>query len=142
MINSLYLVEDDNLFVLIFQIHCSLLNIATSLVPFEYADDVENEFKFFKEITEKPECLFVDVNLKNSTYDGIELVRKINFEYGNDVVIGILSTSTSEEEIAKAVKAGAQFWIVKNDNLEKSLIKWKEDYDLYDKRKASFKVYQ
>ena len=141
MIKSLYLAEDDDLFILMFQIYCSLLDIAANIQTFTFADNVENEFKFFINKEDRPECIFVDVNLKGSTYDGIELTRKINFEYGNDVVIGVISTSESEEEIAKAVKAGAQFWIVKNENLEESLKEWRNDYFNYQTRTAPFKIY-
>jgi CheY-like chemotaxis protein len=89
----------------------------------------------------KPECVFVDLNIIGSSYDGIELIRKINFEYGNNVVIGIISSSNEPEEQAKAVQAGAQFWIIKSDDIEPRLEEFRKDFDNYKKRTAPFKVY-
>ena len=90
----------------------------------------------------KPECVFVDLNLIGSAFDGIELVRRINFEYGNHVIIGIISSSNEPEEQAKAMKAGAQFWIVKSDEIEPRLEEFRKDFDNYKVRKTPFKVYR
>mgnify|MGYP003656274165 CR=1 FL=1 len=49
------------------------------------------------------------MNIIGSSFDGIELTKKINYEYGNGVVIGIISSSQDEVEIAKAQSAGAQW---------------------------------
>jgi hypothetical protein len=46
--------------------------------------------------------VFVDLNIIGSSFDGIELIRKINYDYGNGVVIGIISSSQDEQEIEKA----------------------------------------
>jgi len=75
-------------------------------------------------------------------YDGIELIRKINFEYGNNVVIGIISSSNEPEEQAKAVKAGAQFWIIKSDDIEPRLEDFKNDFPGYKNRTNPFKIYK
>jgi CheY-like chemotaxis protein len=77
-----------------------------------------------------------------SSFDGIELVRRINFEYGNHVIIGIISSSDEPEEQAKAVKAGAQFWIVKSDEIEPRLEEFRQDFEKYKNGKTSFKVYK
>jgi uncharacterized protein with ParB-like and HNH nuclease domain len=71
-----------------------------------------------------------------------ELIRKINFVYGNNVVIGIISSSNEPEEQAKAIQAGAQFWIIKSDDIEPRLEQFKEDYEGYKNRTAPFKVYK
>jgi CheY-like chemotaxis protein len=76
------------------------------------------------------------------SFDGIELIRRINFEYGNNVVIGIISSSNKSDEQAKAIKAGAQFWIIKSDEIEPRLDEFKKDYEGYKKRTAPFKVYK
>ena len=84
----------------------------------------------------------MDLNIIGSSFDGIELIRKINFEYGNNVVIGIISSSNESEEQAKAIKAGAQFWIIKSDDIEPRLEDFKKDYNSYKKRIAPFKIYK
>ena len=114
MLDSILLVDDENLFHLVFEDACSLLDISLSLEAMTSADDAE---VYFKELVEKnqrkPDVIFVDLNIIGSSFDGIELCRRINYVHGDGVVIGIISSSDDEEEQAKAVKAGAQFWIIK-----------------------------
>ena len=145
MIESILLVDDEDLFHLVFEDACSLLDISLSLQSLNSADEAEKKFKkWFQEGAEddKPECVFVDLNIIGSSFDGIELIRKINFEYGNHVVIGIISSSNESEEQAKAIQAGAQFWIIKSDDIEPRLEEFRKDYDGYKNRTAPFKIYK
>ncbi len=145
MINSILLVDDEDLFHLVFEDACSLLDITLSLESLTSADEAEKLFKEWfetKNIDDKPECVFVDLNILGSSFDGIELVRKINFEYGNNVVIGIISSSDEAEEQSKALQAGAQFWIIKSDEIEPRLEEFRNDYDGYKNRTNKFKVYK
>ena len=145
MIDSILLVDDEDLFHLVFEDACSLLDITLSLQSVSSADEAEKLFKAWYEETandDKPECVFVDLNIIGSSFDGIELVRRINFEYGNHVVIGIISSSNEPEEQAKAMKAGAQFWILKSDEIEPRLEDFRKDFEGYKNRKAPFKVYR
>jgi CheY-like chemotaxis protein len=142
MIESILLVDDESLFHLVFEDACSLLDISLSLQSLSSADEAANLFKqWHKEPAGRPECVFVDLNIIGSSFDGIELIRKINFEYGNHVVIGIISSSNEPEEQAKALRAGAQFWIIKSDEIEPRLEEFKKDYPTYQDRTANFKVY-
>jgi CheY-like chemotaxis protein len=145
MIESILLVDDEDLFHLVFEDACSLLDISLSLQSVKSADEASRMFKkWFENNTpeEKPECVFVDLNIIGSSFDGIELVRKINFEYGNHVVIGIISSSNEAEEQFKAEKAGAQFWIIKSDDIEPRLEEFRKDYSVYKNRTAQFKIYK
>ena len=145
MIDSILLVDDEDLFHLVFEVACSLLDISLSLQSVTSADEAEKMFKkWFEEnnTEDKPECVFVDLNIIGSSFDGIELIRKINFQYGNHVVIGIISSSNESEEQAKAVHAGAQFWIIKSDEIEPRLEEFRNDYDGYKNRTAPFKIYR
>lgn len=143
MINSILLVDDEDLFHLVFEDACSLLDITLSLESLTSADEAEKLFKaWHSNPTGKPECVFVDLNIMGSSFDGIELIRKINFQYGNHVVIGIISSSNEPTEQAKALQAGAQFWIIKSDNIEPRLEDFKKDYEGYKNRTAPFKVYK
>jgi CheY-like chemotaxis protein len=145
MINSILLVDDEDLFHLVFEDACSLLDITLSLESMTSADEAEKLFKeWFEEnnVDDKPECVFVDLNIIGSSFDGIELVRKINFEYGNHVVIGIISSSNEPEEQAKALQAGAQFWIIKSDEIEPRLEEFRLDYEGYKNRTNPFKIYK
>lgn len=143
MIESILLVDDESLFHLVFEDACSMLDISLSLQSLDSADEAAKLFANWQKNPDgRPECVFVDLNIIGSSYDGIELIRKINFEYGNHVVIGIISSSNEPEEQAKAVQAGAQFWIIKSDDIEPRLEEFKNDFDNYKKRTASFKVYK
>ena len=143
MIDSILLVDDESLFHLVFEDACSLLDISLSLESLDSSDEAAKLFSGWqKDPDGKPECVFVDLNIIGSSYDGIELIRKINFEYGNNVVIGIISSSNEPEEQAKAVKAGAQFWIIKSDDIEPRLEDFKNDFPGYKNRTNPFKIYK
>jgi CheY-like chemotaxis protein len=143
MIDSILLVDDESLFHLVFEDACSLLDISLSLESLDSSDEAAKLFSGWqKDPNGKPECVFVDLNIIGSSYDGIELIRKINFEYGNNVVIGIISSSNEPEEQAKAVKAGAQFWIIKSDDIEPRLEDFKNDFPGYKNRTSPFKIYK
>ena len=145
MIDSILLVDDEDLFHLVFEDACSLLDISLSLNALNSSDEAAKLFqKWFQDgdNNDKPECVFVDLNIIGSSFDGIELIRKINFEYGNNVVIGIISSSNESEEQSKALQAGAQFWIIKSDDIEPRLEEFRKDYDGYKNRTNPFKVYK
>jgi CheY-like chemotaxis protein len=145
MIESILLVDDEDLFHLVFEDACSLLDISLSLKSVNSSDEAARMFKQWFDSgvnNDKPECVFVDLNIIGSSFDGIELVRKINFEYGNHVVIGIISSSNEPSEQAKAVQAGAQFWLVKSDEIEPRLEEFRNDYPNLKNRTAEFKVYK
>ena len=142
MIQSILLVDDESLFHLVFEDACSLLDIALHLHSIDSADKAEGLFKEWKiNAAKRPECVFVDLNITGSSFDGIELIRKINFEYGNGCVVGIISSSSDKMEQSKAIQAGAQFWIVKSDEIEPRLLEFKKDYQSYKDRTSVFKVY-
>jgi CheY-like chemotaxis protein len=145
MIDSILLVDDEDLFHLVFEDACSLLDISLSLNALNSSDEAAKLFqKWFQDgdNNNKPECVFVDLNIIGSSFDGIELIRKINFEYGNHVVVGIISSSNEPEEQAKAIQAGAQFWIIKSDDIEPRLEEFRKDYEGYKNRTLPFKVYK
>jgi CheY-like chemotaxis protein len=143
MIESILLVDDEDLFHLVFEDACSLLDITLSLKCINSADEAAKLFsEWHKDPINKPECVFVDLNIVGSSFDGIELIRKINFEYGNNVVIGIISSSNESNEQSKALQSGAQFWIIKSDEIEPRLQEFKKDYPGYKNRTSSFKIYE
>lgn len=145
MIDTLMLIDDENLFHLVFEDACSLLDMALSIEALDSSDEADKLFKkWFPDDPnhERPECVFVDLNIIGSSFDGIEMIRKINNEYGNGVVIGIISSSQDELEIEKAKEVGAQFWIIKSDDIEPRLEEFKKDYEGYKNKTASFKIYK
>lgn len=145
MIDSILLVDDEDLFHLVFEDACSLLDITLSLRSLSSSDEADVLFKKWYERgpkEEKPTCVFVDLNIIGSSFDGIELTKRINHNYGNGVVIGIISSSSDEIEIERARSAGAQFWMIKSDDIEPRLEDFVRDFDGYVDRTLDFKVYR
>ena len=145
MINSIMLIDDENLFHLVFEDACSLLDISLSFEALSSSDEADKLFKqwFPDDVNkEKPDCVFVDLNIIGSSFDGIEMIRKINHEYGNGCVIGIISSSQDQVEIEKAKELGAQFWIIKTYEIEPRLEEFKKDYEGYRTKSSPFKVYK
>ena len=144
MIDTLMLIDDENLFHLVFEDACSMLDIALSIEALDSSDEADKKFKswFPDNGEERPQCVFVDLNIIGSSFDGIEMIRKINEDYGNGCVIGIISSSSDQDEIEKAKAVGAQFWIIKSDDIEPRLEEFHKDYDGYVNKTNPFKVYR
>jgi CheY-like chemotaxis protein len=144
MIDTLMLIDDENLFHLVFEDACSMLDIALSIESLDSSDEADRMFKawFPDNGEERPQCVFVDLNIIGSSFDGIEMIRKINQDYGNGCVIGIISSSTDSGEIEKAKAVGAQFWIIKSDDIEPRLEEFHRDYEGYVNKTNPFKVYR
>jgi len=143
MIESILLVDDEDLFHLVFEDACSILDITLSLSSASSADEAEVLVqKWYNNAAKKPSCIFVDLNIIGSSFDGIELIRRINYEYGNGVVIGIISSSDEPTEQHNAVLAGAQFWIIKSDDIEPRLIEFRNDFEGFKNHTLGFKIYK
>ncbi len=145
MINSLMLIDDEDLCHLVFEDACSILDITLSLEALNSSDEADKKFKewFPDDVNhQRPECVFVDLNIIGSSFNGIEMVHKINHEYGNGCVIGIISSSDDNQEIKRAKEAGDQFWIIKSDDIEPRLEDFREDYEGYKNKTNPFKVYK
>lgn len=143
MINSILLVDDEDLFHLVFEDACSVLDISLSLQCVESTDKVEQFFFKWKEDPElRPECMFIDLNIVGSSYDGIELMRKVRDAFGFEMVAGMISSSSDHVEQERAKVAGAQFWIVKSDQIEPRLTQFKDDFAAYKINNIPFRVYE
>ena len=145
MIDSIMLIDDEDLFRLVFEDACSILDITLSLEALNSSDEANRMFKeWFPDDKdhERPECVFVDLNIIGSSFNGIEMIYKINHEYGNGCVIGIISSSDDTQEIEKAKEAGAQFWIIKSDDIEPRLEEFRDDYEGYKNKTNPFKIYK
>lgn len=142
MINSILLVDDESLFHLVFEEVNGLLGIGLNMETLDSADEAEELFKQWSNNPQKkPDCAFIDLNIIGSSFDGIELIRKLKTEYDNGVVAGIISSSSDESEQKRAIEAGAQFWIVKTDQIEPRLESFKADYLGHKEKTIPFKVY-
>lgn len=143
MINSILLVDDEDLFHMVFEDACSVLDISLSLQCVESSDRAEQFFtKWAENPDQKPECMFVDLNIVGSSFDGIELIRKLRDKFGNEIVAGMISSSSDAAEQRRASEAGAQFWIVKSDQIEPRLEAFKNDFAAHKENALPFQVYE
>tara|TARA_R110001592_G_scaffold142674_7_gene364920 strand:+ start:5052 stop:5483 length:432 start_codon:yes stop_codon:yes gene_type:complete len=143
MIESIFLVDDEDLFHLVFEDACSLLNISLSIDAVYSTDEAEVMFaQWQNNPSAKPKCAFIDLNVTGSSFDGIELIYKVNRQYGNGIIIGIISSSIDTSEIERAKSAGAMFWIVKSDEVEPRLEQFHKDYQDYVDRIKPFTIYR
>lgn len=142
MIDSILLVDDESLFHLVFEDACSLLDISLTLECLDSSDEAARMMEdLYKNKKPRPDCIFVDLNIIGSSFDGIELIRKINEDFGNGMVIGIISSSNEPTEQEKAKSAGAQFWIIKSDDIEPRLEAFKADFEKFKDHTLPFKIY-
>lgn len=143
MIDSILLVDDEDLFHLVFEDACSVLDISLSLNCVESADKAESLFsKWITGPEQKPECMFIDLNIIGSSFDGVELIRKLRAAYDYRIVAGIISSSSDTTEQQRAMEAGAQFWIVKSDQIEPRLKAFKSDFEAFRSNSIPFRVYE
>lgn len=136
------LVDDESLFHLVVEDACSSMNVTDSLKSLYSTDEAEAFLRDLKGGSgESPGCVLVDLNLIGSPIDGIELIRRIKQVYSLEIVVGMISSSRDQAEQNRAKSAGAQFWIVKTDEIEPRLERFHEDYSGYAERTAPFTIY-
>lgn len=141
LIKSVLLVDDENLFHLVFEECCYLLDITLNLQVVTTATETESMFSEWKENPNKtPCCIFVDLDLEKDSISGIELASKILAQNEN-IMVGIIANELNSEWVEKAKNAKAQFFMVKSHNIEPRLEQFKKDYNDLKENKNSFKIY-
>ena len=142
MLRSSLLVDDESLFHLVFEDACNIFDINVKLTTVDSTDKAEQLLIDLKEKPDKwPDCIFVDYNVLGSSFDGVELIRRARVIFGNSLVMGIVSSSSDENEQNKAKVAGAQFWIVKSEIIEDRLIEFKNDFSHFKDGSLAYKFY-
>lgn len=138
MSNILAIVDDEATFRLRFKLILQKTGISTQNFV-----DLETSEQLLSHYTEKQfDVLFLDINLKGSKLNGLELLKKLRSDNKTSVIIAIISTSTNPDEIKLAETNGANCYIIKSGDLAKfteRMLAFKQDF-LINKR-SSFKVY-
>ena len=114
MINSILLVDDENLFHLVFEDACSLLDITLDLQSITSSDEAARLFEQWKTDAQgKPECVFVDLNIIGSSFERLQDEREAAFqEFYDDVHSGTFPKKNNIVEIAITVAFAKQYFFV------------------------------
>lgn len=141
MINTVMIVEDESFFSDILKDALYLEDFNAQTIIFNSADEAEIYYKKVLK-TNKPDCLLLDINLIGSSFDGIEFARKVKDDYGNEIVIGMISGSDDDVDINKCKEVGAQFYIVKTEDISPRIKELKSDYEKFKNKTLPFKIYK
>lgn len=111
-LDLVFILEDEELNMLIVTDTFYQIGIDPIIVE---ANNTNEGIKKYLELLEekKPDFALIDIKLDDSPFDGIEFIRKVNEEYGNGTLIGVLSYSSDERDIKRAIKVGANFYAEK-----------------------------
>lgn len=104
--------DDEDLFLL--KLVDILDNIGFDGELIEANTSTEMLEKYKDMLPNKPDLVLVDLNLKTSPINGIEVIKTVVNDLGNDVLIGMLTSTTDKEERRKCKEAGGSFFISKN----------------------------
>ena len=142
MLRSSLLVDDESLFHLVFEDACHIFDINVKLTTVDSTDKAEQLLIDLKAKPDKwPDCVFVDYNVLGSSFDGVELIRRARGIFDKSIVMGIVSSSSDQQEQEKAKIAGAQFWLVKSEIIEDRLIEFKSDFPRFKDGSLDYKFY-
>ena len=142
MLRSSLLVDDESLFHLVFEDACHIFDINVKLTTVDSTDKAEHLLIDLKSKPDKwPDCIFVDYNVLGSSFDGVELIRRARGILDRSIVMGIVSSSSDQQEQEKAKAAGAQFWLVKSEIIEDRLIEFKSDFARFKDGSLDYKFY-
>ncbi len=158
-VKTLLLIEDESPFWLKFRITMSRLSFDVDAQRCETTMQGLELYKSLLKDGKKPDCLMVDYRLMTSDMNGVDFIKVINKELGNNIILGIISTSSGSElyetfgkdpefagmtELEAAMQAGANFWLCKLDTptekMQDRIEKLHEDFYLA-KEHGEFKVY-
>jgi CheY-like chemotaxis protein len=117
--NQWLLVEDDEVDQLIFKKAYLQAGIRNELVILENG---EAALDFIKKMTKPPFVVISDINMPRM--NGLELlseIKKDTYTLFKSIPFLIISSSTSEEEIALTYKSGAQGYFEKSDTIEQQV---------------------
>ena len=102
------------------------------ILKMELVNDGRNDFRNFHDKIQNATIKFTMWDLSNNA-------KRIA---NSDGKLELKDDGPNQEEINKSLHAGAQFWIVKSDDIEPRLEQFREDYEGYKNRTAPFKVYK
>lgn len=132
--------EDTELYVSLVQAGLELADEYYDFKSFKFFEQAKEDY-VKNHIHDKPVAYLVDINLVGSSENGLEFIRLVNQEYGNGILIFVLSSSKDEKEKALAKKYGANGWIMKSSDLLDTIPKVVSDIPEFQKGAIAWKEY-
>lgn len=134
---SIIIAEDEKSFVMRFKL--ILRKVGIPVQRFHHFSNSEEAIQYF--FKGEPQIVFLDLNIKGSAKNGLDMLRELRTSAKPDTRIGIISTSDNEQEIQRCQDLGGNFYIVKTGRItdfETRMRVFKERY--IDQRKTDFAI--
>ena len=143
MNKTLVCVDDESSFALRLRLTLQRVGISVQkFVDFRDTGAFRAEYLKAKNAGDPFGLIFVDINLKGSDKDGLELVKEMRTGTNGFPVICVISTSARQFEIDKARENGADAYVVKTGDLAQFAARMTEFKTYYiDQRLKEFKVF-
>ena len=110
---AIFLVEDRSVFRRKFSVYLNKLRITATLHTYETAKEFLDFYEKECMTPEtKPDILFLDIKL-GSGLDGLDIAQRIQNDLGNEIKLGICSTSDDTDDIQRAKDLKLNFYILK-----------------------------
>ncbi len=132
--------EDNELYTALVEAGVKASDNFYNFKSYKFVEDAERDFLAL-DSDSKPTLVLVDLNLIGSSYSGLEYIKNVNYKWGNNVVIGVISKSKDEVKKAQAKKIGAMFWLDKKNDLIKIIPQFLKDLPQFISRELLWKEY-
>lgn len=134
---GIIIAEDEKSFVMRFKL--ILRKVGIPVQRFHHFSNSREAIEHFHAVN--PEIVFLDLNIKGSPLDGLDILKELRSSVTGNTRIGIISTSDNATEIQRCEDLGGNFYIVKTGRIsefEKRMRLFKERY--IDQKETRFSV--
>lgn len=112
-ITNIIIIEDERSFVMRFKLIMQKVGIL--MQGFKHFTNSEDAIAYYRE--KQPEIVFLDLNLKGSPKNGMEVLEYLKKNLKASGKIGIISTSDNQKEIDQCKALDGNFYIVKTGRI-------------------------
>ena len=112
-VTNIIIIEDERSFVMRFKLIMQKVGIL--MQGFKHFTNSEDAIRYYHQV--QPEIVFLDINLKGSPRDGMEVLEYLKKDVKAGGKIGIISTSDNAHEIERCKALDGNFYIVKTGRI-------------------------
>ena len=139
MKQATYLFDKNRVTRTMLREYFELLNIPLMFVEFTRELDIISEFvEIQKGNLPRPKLLLINLDTISRP---LKLTRLINYEYGNNVLIGLVCKRITKSKQMSLLEKETNFLLTWNNSFDVNLLKWYYDYTFLDEPFNTFKVY-